>query len=132
MTDTSALNGLGKRMNRVEEAIETLEIKLDTIVQIFHRVQWTFTGLVIYYIIDHAGLGKLLNLIVKGLLDSSPTKWGKQFGDLKCYSPDTVDLKAGDTIIISSYASEKEIYESLEKYRRIGVTIIRLYGGIME
>jgi len=71
-------------------------------------------------------------LIVKGLLDSSPTKWGKQFGDLKCYSPDTVDLKAGDTIIISSYASEKEIYESLEKYRRIGVTIIRLYGGIME
>ena len=68
-------------------------------------------------------------LSIKGLIDSSPTKWGKQFGDLKCHAPDTVDLKAGDTIIVSSYASENEIYESLEKYRRKGVTVVRLHGG---
>ncbi len=68
-------------------------------------------------------------LSIKGLLDSSPTKWGKQFGDLKCYSADTVNLKAGDVIIISSYASEEEIYQNLEKYRRKGVITLRLYGG---
>jgi FlaA1/EpsC-like NDP-sugar epimerase len=71
-------------------------------------------------------------LSVKGLLDSSTTKWGKQFGDLKCYSPDTVDLKAGDIIIISSFASEEEIYQNLEKYRRKGVIVLRLYGGKIE
>ena len=68
-------------------------------------------------------------LTIKGLLDSSPTKRGKQFGDLKCYSADTVNLKVGDVIIISSYASEDEIYKSLEKYRRKGVITLRLYGG---
>lgn len=68
-------------------------------------------------------------LTIKGLLDSSPTKWGKQFGDLKCYSSDTVNLKAGDIIIISSYASEDEIYKSLEKYLIMGITVVRLYGG---
>jgi hypothetical protein len=71
-------------------------------------------------------------LTVKGLLDSSPTKWGKQFGDLKCYSPDTVDLKAGDIIIISSFASEEEIYQNLEKYRGKGIIIVRLYGEKYE
>jgi len=69
-------------------------------------------------------------LSIKGLIDSSVTKQGKKFGDLKCYSLDSIDLKAGTTIIISSYASEDEIYESLEKYREKGVIIIRLYKGI--
>lgn len=69
-------------------------------------------------------------LSIKGLLDSSPTKWGKQFGDLKCYSPDSMDLKVGDTIIISSYASEDEIYESLKKYCRKGIVVVKLYGEI--
>ena len=69
-------------------------------------------------------------LSIKGLIDSSSTKWGKQFGDLKCYSPESVDLKQEDIIIISSYASEDEIYESLEKYRRKGATVVRLHGVV--
>lgn len=68
-------------------------------------------------------------LSIKGLLDSSYTKWGKKFGDLKCYSPDSVDFRAGDTIIISSYASEDEIYKSFKKYLIMGITIVKLYGG---
>jgi len=67
-------------------------------------------------------------LHIKGIIDSSPTKWKKNFGNLKCYSPSSVNIKKGDVIIISSYASEQEIYEGLKKYQDKGVDLIRLYG----
>lgn len=67
-TEDSTLSGLGRRMKAVESDVETLETKLDKIVLTFQRVQWTFTGLVFYYIIDHAGLGGLLKIIAKGLV----------------------------------------------------------------
>ena len=66
-------------------------------------------------------------LQIKGLLDSSPTKWGKNLGNMICYSPDNVDIKKGDVILISSYASEQEIYDCLEECRKKGVIVQRLY-----
>jgi len=66
-------------------------------------------------------------LQIKGLLDSSPTKWGNNLGSIICYSPDNVSLKKGDLILISSYASEQEIYDCLEEYRKKGVIVQRLY-----
>ena len=67
-------------------------------------------------------------LQIKGLLDSSLTKWGRNLGSITCYFPDNVSLKKGDVILISSYASEQEIYDSLDKYRGKGINIIKLYG----
>lgn len=67
-------------------------------------------------------------LQIKGLLDSSPTKWGKNLGSMTCYSPDNVSFKKGDVILISSYASEQEIYDSLKSYQGKGINIIRIYG----
>jgi len=67
-------------------------------------------------------------LQIKGLLDSSPTKWGNNLGDIICYSPDDVDIKKGDVILISSYASEQEIYDSLKSYQRKGINVERIYG----
>ncbi len=69
-------------------------------------------------------------LSIKSLIDSSPTKWGKKIGNLKCSSAEGCDLIKGDTILISSFASEQEIYESLAIYKRNGVAIERIYGEI--
>ena len=71
-------------------------------------------------------------LSIKGLLDSSPTKWGKKLGTFTCLRPDDVVLRKGDVIIISSYASEGEIYEGLKEYRRRGVVVKRLYGDAAQ
>ena len=67
-------------------------------------------------------------LLIEYLIDSSPTKWGKKIGDLECLPPESCDFKKGDSIIISSYASEEEIYDSLAEYRNKGVIVERLHG----
>ena len=72
------------------------------------------------------------HLPITGLLDSSSTKWGKQIGDLRCYDPRNIELKKSDVIIISSYASADELYESLAAYRDKGVTVKRLHGSNKE
>jgi hypothetical protein len=67
-------------------------------------------------------------LIIKGLLDSSPAKWGKKIGEYTCFSPESVTLNSNDNIIISSFASEQQIYKSLMmQYSEAGVRIEKLY-----
>ena len=67
-------------------------------------------------------------LKIKGLLDSSPARWGEKLGQLTCYNPEEVELDSRDTIVISSFASEAEIYDALMPLRVRGVTVLRLYG----
>jgi len=67
-------------------------------------------------------------LDILGLLDSSPTKWGKKIGTLNCYNKNTIDFKKDDTIVISSYSSEDEIYNSLLELKNNNVTVIKIYG----
>ena len=70
-------------------------------------------------------LKQYLNIL--GLLDSSPTKWEKKIGSLTCYKKNAVDFKESDTIIISSFDSENEIYKSLTPLIQNGVKVIKLY-----
>jgi len=65
---------------------------------------------------------------VTGLTDTSSMKWGIRQGDWWCESPDSIDWRPGDAVIISSYASEKEIYDSLQWLRDKGVTTLRLHN----
>lgn len=65
---------------------------------------------------------------IQGLLDSSPTKWGVNLGNIACQSPDNISLKKGDTILISSYASEQEIYDNLKSFQEKGIDIVKIYG----
>lgn len=53
------------------------------------------------------------DLNITGLMDSSPTKWGKKFGRWYCFNPDEVEIRPEDRIIISSLVSEQEIYKYL-------------------
>jgi len=66
-------------------------------------------------------------LNVRGFLDSSPARWGKLIGDLMCFNPEEVRLGQRDTVVISSYASEGEIYDALLPLRARGVSVVRLY-----
>ena len=59
------LKGLGWRMNAVEDSVETLQSSLAKLVALTQRIQWTFTGLVIYYIIDN---GEIVKLLLKGAI----------------------------------------------------------------
>ena len=65
---------------------------------------------------------------IEGLLDSAPAKWGSRLGPYTCREPATVELGRGDAVVISSRASEREIWSALAPERERGVTVVRLYG----
>ena len=67
-------------------------------------------------------------LTIRGLIDSAPLKWGTTLGRYGCVGPEDVDLAAGTTVILSSFAAETEIYDSLAEKRARGLTVVRLYG----
>lgn len=75
-----------------------------------------------------ANTNLLAHTSIDGLLDTSNLKWGKKQGDFVCMDPSSVKWRAGDAVIISSYASEKEIYDSLSNLRKIGVNTYRLHN----
>ncbi|MGI2259527.1 class I SAM-dependent methyltransferase [Shewanella sp. GXUN23E] len=65
---------------------------------------------------------------INGLTDTSSLKWGLRQGDWHCQAPDSIDWQPGDCVLISSYASEKEIFDALLWLRDIGVTTLRLHN----
>lgn len=65
---------------------------------------------------------------IHGLTDTSSLKWGIVQGDWVCQDPAQIDWRAGDRVIISSYASEKEIYDALSWLREKGVITLRLHN----
>ena len=65
---------------------------------------------------------------INGLTDTSNLKWGLRQGDWLCLAPDSIDWQQGDCVLISSYASEKEIFDALQWLRDKGVTTLRLHN----
>ena len=65
---------------------------------------------------------------VSGLTDTSSLKWGLRQGDWICQDPASIDWQQGDSVLISSYASEKEIYDALNWLRDLGVATLRLHN----
>jgi hypothetical protein len=65
---------------------------------------------------------------VNGLVDTSSLKWGIRQGDWVCADPSAFDWQDGDTVIISSYASEDEIYCALGWLRDRGIETLRLHN----
>lgn len=66
---------------------------------------------------------------VCGLVDSSQLKWNIQQGDWVCRDPMLIDWQEGDSLIISSYASEQEIFDALSWLRDKGVKTFRLHNS---
>ena len=63
--DDPTLRGLGRRLVVVEATIDTMQVSLSKLVMLTQRIQWTFTGLCIYYIMDN---GELVKLLTKALI----------------------------------------------------------------
>lgn len=59
------LKGLGRRMGTMEDTVDVMQANLSKLVTFTQRIQWTFTGLAIYYIIDN---GQVLKLLMKVLI----------------------------------------------------------------
>lgn len=73
----------------------------------------------------------LLDFInIFALVDSSQLKWGIQQGDWQCKNPKLIDWREGDVVLISSYASEQEIFDALSWLRDKGVKTLRLHSSI--
>ncbi|MFT4537974.1 MAG: hypothetical protein ACI841_004414 [Planctomycetota bacterium] len=76
------------------------------------------------------GLEEYLDL--QGLVDSSPIRHGQSFGDYQIHDPQSVDLRDGCAIVISSHAAEHEIWKALADERTAGVRVVRLYADPEE
>ncbi len=64
---------------------------------------------------------------IKGFIDSSPEKEGKKLLGHQIYSLKKIEELKPDVIIISSYAFQDEIYDSIKHLEAEGVEIVRLY-----
>ncbi len=67
------------------------------------------------------------NFKISGIIDSDPQKHGLDFLNIKILDPKKIDFITGDQIVISSYASENEIYNSIAHLKNNGVIILKLY-----
>ncbi|MCL1090790.1 class I SAM-dependent methyltransferase [Shewanella profunda] len=65
---------------------------------------------------------------VDGLTDTSSLKWGLKQGEWICQDPASINWQEGDTVLISSYASEKEIFNALSWLRDKGVETLKLHS----
>ena len=113
-------------IEKEKQAWSTIELNISSQVQAGSSTYIFGAGFHTSQILAFTRLKQYLDIV--GLLDSSPTKWGKKMGDLKCYNPLSVNFEKGDVIIISSFASEEEIYMSLLELEKGGIQIVRLYG----
>lgn len=66
--------------------------------------------------------------VITGLTDTSKLKWGLRQGEWICQAPDTIDWQDGDCVLISSYASEKEIFDAIKWLRDKGILTLRLHN----
>ena len=62
-----------------------------------------------------------------GIIDSSEHSWGSHLGPHQVIAPHAVTLTDDDCIVISSFASEMEIWNALAAERERGVRVIRLH-----
>ncbi len=62
---------------------------------------------------------------IEGLLDSNPSKWGTDIEGIICKNIEDIEITKDTVIIISSYASQEEIYLSLKKTYKC--KLLRLY-----
>jgi len=70
----------------------------------------------------------LEHVSIDGLVDTSPLKWNVKQGDWVCMNPFEHKWSNGDAVLISSYMSEKEIYDAIQWLRDLGVSTLRLHN----
>lgn len=73
------------------------------------------------------GLVPELSSSIVGIIDNNKDKWGEVFNHTHVFSPDELSAIRPDSIIISSYAAEEDIYKQINESTTLSLRIIRLY-----
>ena len=108
-----------------KESWKIIEQKIKYIVKEGSSIYIYGAGIHTTQLLAFTDLTEYINIL--GLLDSSSTKWGKRIGRLTCFNRNEIEFKEGDTIIISSFASEDEIYKGLSPLLMNGINVLKLY-----
>ncbi|MDF0532940.1 methyltransferase domain-containing protein [Shewanella sp. A32] len=127
------VNQYSKNRNRVQayrrQEVEYWQQRLDVILpqlQQAKRVYLWGAGIHTSQLVANTNL--LEKVIITGLTDTSELKWGLKQGNWHCVPPDAVEWQQGDAVLISSYASEKEIFDALQWLRDKQVNTLRLHN----
>lgn len=59
--------------------------------------------------------------------DSDVTKWGEKYFNSQIYSPKRINDFNLDSIVISSYSYQEEIYSKIKYVEKLGVSVIKVY-----
>ncbi|MCH1924520.1 class I SAM-dependent methyltransferase [Shewanella sp. C32] len=111
-----------------QQEVEYWQQKLDVVLlelQQAKRVYLWGAGIHTCQLVANTNL--LQHVKITGLTDTSELKWGLKQGDWECVSPDSIQWQPGDVVLISSYASEKEIFDALQWLRDKKVYTLRLH-----
>jgi DNA-binding MarR family transcriptional regulator len=73
-----------------------------------------------------AVLEEFENAVVMAIVDNDKKKWGRKFGPMVIQPPSIIDNMNHNCLIISSFACQNEIYDSISHYAEQGVLIIKL------
>lgn len=111
-----------KEVNYWQSRLDTLMDKLKK----SHRIFLWGAGIHTSQIVANTNITELF--VISGLTDTSSLKWGIRQGEWICQNPNDIDWQEGDTVLISSYASEKEIFDALSWLRAKGVNTLRLHN----
>ncbi|MDP2718956.1 MAG: hypothetical protein Q8P44_03880 [Dehalococcoidia bacterium] len=65
----------------------------------------------------------------EAIVDSDPQKWGKTISGIPVSSPADIRPSSDLYIVISTFASEGEVYKATAHLRASGVKVVRLYSG---
>jgi predicted transcriptional regulator len=63
---------------------------------------------------------------IEAIVDNDSSKWGKSLGKNKIQSPEIMDELDFDCVVISSYACQNEIYETISHLLKKNVSIVKL------
>ena len=84
------------------------------------------SGLHASLLLSYTNIEKKFNIV--GFLDSAKSKKNKKIGNYKIDYPEISKIDKKTNIIIASSSSEKEIYKSLERFRKKGIKTYCLYS----
>ena len=84
------------------------------------------SGLHASLLLSYTNIEKNFNIV--GFLDSAKSKKNKKIGNYKIDYPEISKIDEKTNIIIASRGCEKEIYKSLERFRKKGIKTYCLYS----
>lgn len=115
---------------------EIVQLSYQVQQELKNRLKRSFTGLdkpriVLFGAADTAQLvlgvlEEFEDAVVLAIVDNDKNKWGKKLGQMVIQPPSILENMDHNCLVISSFACQNEIYDSISHYEEKGVRIIKL------